>query len=259
MSKGFFSPEQQTRSGTKQSKKEYRARKRKPRHQNGGREDPRYGVKLHRAVSVRLTQLGVEHEAYGLGHPVANAERIEFLIYTGQRRHPIVKVQQTLRHGTKPKIYDFIEAAVTGEDLDVPRVYLEIDAPRKIQIKDLAERVAYSIMKIVRQIRDLPREIGNVIGFALDATRKNWRDSLSRVSLLGMLEDGARSAIVALYYGINAARHAAALGKIAANRHGPIHRIIGAVLRECEGFRPHPAPAYAASQTRNPMLHPFRR
>lgn len=259
MSKRIFSPEQQTRSGTKQSNEEYLARKKKPHHQNGGGEDPRLGIKLHRAVSVRLTQLGIEHEGYGNKHPVARAERIEFLIDTGRRRCPFIKVQHTLRHGTKPKIFDFILAAITGEDTDVPRVYLEIDAPRNMQAKDLAERVAYSIQKIVRQICDLPREIGNVIGFTLDATSRNWRDSLSRISLLGMLEDAARSAIVGIYHGMNAARHAATLVKIATNRAGPIHRIIGATLRECHGFRAHPVPAFATSQVSHPLRMPFRR
>ncbi len=268
--------ETRRRSGRKDSRterKERRERRAKGRMISGSNAE-RHGIQLQAAVHRALDRLRIDHLVIPNDHPYARSERVELIVTTGDTDINRVEFQFTLRHQTRPKIFQFLQAAIRHATQTAPRVYLEIALRAEMYVDSLADHVARTIKDIVRNVRAYSREAGNAIGLTLNFDAQNRRLPPEPLSLLGMIGKKARAGIETLLAGIEAARLAAeAAAKVARReamerlrenmltvaKKGRFYEAFLVVTRPFRGFDPHPAPAFASSQTRHPMRMPFRR
>lgn len=236
----------------------------------------RFGVQLQEAVHRKLIGLGVGHQVFENGHPVARSERIELVVETGYPDVPTVAFQYTLRDNVRGKITDFLRAAIQRADQSVPRVYLELRVGEWVRTNELADQVVRLVRSIVRDIRSFAREPGNVIGLVAHFAKRRAQDP-EPMSLFAAIGTKARAWLNGLLVAIEAAKKVAsdALRKSEAEARKRLHRdlresrgvmrsstvfhMVVAIRDRIHGFQPHPAPAYATSQTSHPLRMPFRR
>lgn len=282
--------EARRRSGKKQSRTERRERheRRARDRQNPTPEiERRFGIKLQAAVDKCLSRLGVPHRSIDYRDDYARSERVELVLLSNDRTTAIAEVQFTLRRGIRGKIEDFLRAAIVRADRVVPRFYLEIEDHIGLNLRPMGERLAHALRDIVDELGDwLPRaEAGNVIGVAL-VFDQHQETKFFPMRLLRILGPRARGRLQATIDAIEeAARRAAALAAeavlraaaaaakiarrdtvlrlrehmLAATERGRFYQAFLGAARPFLGFDPHPAPAFATSQTRHPLRMPFRR
>lgn len=220
-----------------------------------------------------LRRLDIDHAVVENDSSYAHSERIELIVYTGDRDIDRVEFQYTLRHQTRPKIFEFLRAAIRRPSTTIPRVYLEVVLANEMYVDALADRIARTIKDIVRNVRSYAAEAGNAIGLTLRFDKQERRLPPEPLSLIDMIGKRARAAIEVLLAAIDAARRATEAAAKAARReamerlrehmlavarNGKFYQAFLVATRPFRGFDPHPVPAYAKSQTRHPLRMPFR-
>lgn len=184
-------PDARRRAGPKVRRRKAR-KKEKARHG----QSLRYGIRLQEAVHRHLARLGITHRVIGNDEPLARAARVELVVETGVSDPTHVEFQYTLRRQTRPKILQFVRAAIGRKSTAVPRVYLEIKGP-DMSVNELADRVAHAIRRIVDSIDSFAREPGNVIGLLLRVNEDKRALPPESISLFGSVGTKARAALVA--------------------------------------------------------------
>jgi hypothetical protein len=223
--------------------------------------------------------MGIPHRVYHGNQPYARSERVELAVETEIRSVPMVEFQFTLRHQTRPKIKDFLRAAIRRTHQHVPRVYLEIDHPDELNVEAIGDRVAKTIRDIAydvaRRGHAYAREAGNVIGLTLGFDAEGKRLTPTPLSLLAMIGTEARAYIVRTVASMIAAHKRAYLKAWhrakEANRQERLDRraerptLRQTVLFYLRGAHPDVAPAFVpipalvATQLDYPLRMPYRR
>lgn len=264
--------EAKRRSGPKQSRTDRRERFERRALERKNPEssvEKRFGIKLQASVDKALARLAIPHHSVDYRDPYAREERIELVLLKDDRSTAIAEVQFTLRRGIRGKIQDFLRAAIVRPFRDVPRFYLEIEDHIGLNLKPLAERIAFAIRDLLNEIRIWTEraEPGNAIGVALVFDRHTPTKffTLRLARQLGsrarkMLEDLLAPVVVNEPEPMPAkpATKSVAVQRVQPQNHGPVQRVVS-WLQKHGGFTPHPPPAHGMSQTRHPLRMPFRR
>lgn len=185
-------PKTRRRSGPRFRRRQHHQEATAPGNEN------RFGILLQAAVHQKLRQLHVEHRTIPNNDPGARSERIELVVETGRADVPSVEFQYTLHHRTRPKIRDFLRAAIQRASQVVPRVYLEIELKTRLRVHELPDRVAHAIRRIVEKIGSFVREAGNTVGLVMRVDERGRALTPEPLTLFQMIGSRAREWLLSL-------------------------------------------------------------
>lgn len=144
------------------------------------------GLRLEELVSEELDRLNVQHRRTEHWGEEDTGQQIDLVVEPAQFSGlPKFEFQLTLRHGVLRKIRAFTLAALTSTTRGI-RVYLEVLASKRTDVRDIARRVAYAIRDITR-FRAF--EDHNLLGIRLKIGRAVRGQKLERFSLMHLVGD----------------------------------------------------------------------
>lgn len=111
------------------------------------------GEALEHLVSRELQRLNVPHELTGRWSHDDTVEKVDLRV--GSRWFdPAVEIQLTFKRYCLRKARDFVAAALRNFTERGPRLYLEVHAPHRGNLEQIARRVAWAIKSLVTNLKD---------------------------------------------------------------------------------------------------------